>query len=207
MKRVRRIDRWNIIADHVSECMKKNDASHDFSHVLRVVRNVENILKTENWPADEVEAARIAALAHELCDNKYVNNKEEAKGQLRSALSDAGVSAKTADVVAEVVPLLSFSRRLREGVPTFRSKKARKVYLAVSDADYLEALGITGVIRTNVYQAVRQNSDAATATQHIETVLYHCVDHLTHEWSKEEGARRLDVMKSAMEQFKREQSI
>jgi len=192
----------------VRERMAHHDASHDVHHVLRVVYNAERILEDGDGGAttpsrDLTEAVRLAALTHEWCDGKYVPCKDEALAALATALTEERVPERVRALVCEVVPRLSFSNRLRVGVPAFASSDARRIYDIVSDADYLEAMGITGIVRTHVFQAVRGES-LASATRHIENVLSQCVAHLVTPWGLQEGARRARIMTEAMCEYRRE---
>ena len=207
-RRLSRPQRFQVIRDFVTDVMSQNDPSHDLEHVLRVCRNVELILDSVevSWSETDREIVLLAALCHECCDVKYVPDKTMAAERLTQALHSANIPVRSVRIIAEVVPLLSFSRRLREGMPRFSSDRARRVYEIVSDADYLEALGITGIIRTNVFQGVH-GKDATSASHHIEHVLYKCVEHLSTPWAKKEGATRLECMQNAMGWYRREQSL
>lgn len=199
---------FRVIYNFVDDVMHSNDLSHNLEHVLRVCKNVEQILDNDepHWDENNRSLTILTALCHECCDTKYVSDKKSSLEKLFNALKSADVSDDSINVICEVVPQLSFSSRLRNGVPLFSSAKTRRVYEIVSDADYLEALGITGIIRTNIFQGVRGN-DVTTASHHIENTIYKCVDHLSSSWAKKEGAIRLECMKNAMEWYKREQNV
>ena len=206
VKKTRRGRRWDTIFKSVARMMQNNDASHDLYHVQRVIRNADRILETVQWAARDEELVRVVALCHETCDSKYVQSKSDSVAALRAHLESAHFPPGFIDVVCEVVPRLSFSKRLVHGTPDFSTDRARRVYELVSDADYLEALGTTGFLRTHIFQATHGKT-AAEAIRHMEAVLYQCVDHMRFEWSRSEGAKRLEVMKFVVEEYKREHAV
>ena len=197
---------WKGLLHYITEQMKDHDASHDVHHVLKVTTNVQSILCKEittGWNSVEVDAALVAAMCHELCDTKYVTNKVAALHDMRDKLYEIGVPANVIAIVYEVVPVLSFTRRMKTGIPTFSCESSKRVYLVVSDADYLEAIGMTGIIRTYSYRAVR--GDGATdATHHIENNLYSIPDYISSEWALKAAHKRIGFMKIAMRQYRSE---
>ena len=53
----------------VMEIYNKFDASHDFAHIERVMKNAEEILAGE--PSANEEVVRLAVLLHDIEDAKY----------------------------------------------------------------------------------------------------------------------------------------
>ena len=175
--------------------MSKNDASHDIHHVDAVVKHAYNI--TKEWVSKtekEVNATLLTALCHELCDKKYVPNTEYARDEMCRAIEYyCNVDADTIKMIHTVVPYISFSRRVKYGIPDL-DDDCLKVYLAVSDADYLESLGAIGVVRTFIYQAIKyQDSDNVLygANIFIKNNLIKTFEHLENDYAKKEGECRL----------------
>ena len=104
------------------------------------------------------------------------------------------VDDETIVIISTTVPLISFSRRVKHGVPDL-NEDCLKVYLAVSDADYLESLGAIGVVRTFIYQAIKQkNSENVLygANVFIKNNLTKTYEHMENDYAKKEGKCRLD---------------
>ena len=178
----------NEVFRRVAECMKDNDPSHDLAHVVAVETLVRKIAESEGWKPGSVrfDAARIVAICHEMCDRKYVHDKEASLANLKIALREDDIREDVAACVLEVVPLISLSRRLEHGTPSLSSSDARDVYLIVSDADYLESLGVVGLVRTHVYRAVHKKN-GESAFDHIYHTLLKIPKYLHYDWSKCEG--------------------
>jgi hypothetical protein len=172
--------------------MKNNDPSHDLAHVVAVETLVRKVAMSEGWKPGTVrfEAARIVAICHEMCDRKYVEDKERSLANLKTALQQDCIREDISECVLEVVPLISLSRRIQHGTPLLSSSDARDVYLIVSDADYLESLGVVGLVRTHVYRAMHQKS-CESAFDHIYNTLLKIPQHLHYDWSKCEGNIRM----------------
>ena len=176
--------------------MRENDASHDFTHVVAVAKHTATI--TSTWSDEDLRcAAYVCALCHELCDKKYVSDPVTAIDKLEHALCHFNVCTEyTRNIVLKVVPTISFSRRLRSGVPSTLSDQELNVYYAVSDADYLESLGATGIIRTFIYQAIhvenKHNTTLSVAREFIESHLVRVVDFIHNECVKQEALTRLE---------------
>jgi len=180
----------------VTSQMSSYDASHDIVHIDNVVDHVYNILTNEKIDCKDkiYEACIISALAHDVCDQKYVRNPKAKLMSMVSTLERLGASPSLVQIAKNVVPRISFSKRSRDGEPYDLSPDELFVYRVVSDADMMEALGATGVVRTYMFQAVHGHT-AKGAWLHTTNTLFRCIDYLYFEYSKNEGALRLERMK------------
>lgn len=185
----------------ISNIMSGYDASHDIVHIDNVVSHCIKILdevKTdqttrENWNSLHM-ATVLTALAHDVCDKKYVRNTKSKLSAMNFTLYRLGISPDIITMVTNVVPRISFSKRLREGEPLDLSVDELFIYKIVSEADYLEAMGATGVVRTYMFQAVHGHT-AKGAWTHTTQNLFKCYDYLSFNYSLKEGAVRLARMK------------
>ena len=102
----------------------------------------------------------------------------------------------------------NFSRRLRDGVPPLlrTDPPALAVYLAVSDADMLEAVGATGTLRTFMFQACHGTGTDA-ALEHVRTKLLRCKDLFTDEWAASEATTRTARMVRICDEYEQEQRV
>ena len=114
-----------------------HDASHDFDHVLRVLRMAERIGRAEGA---NMVVLRAAVLLHDVAreDERLsgVCHAEEGARQARAIL--AGHPEEAVSAVAEAIATHRFRG---EAVP--RSLEARILY----DADKLDAIGAIGIAR------------------------------------------------------------
>lgn len=181
------------------------DASHDLVHADNVARLAARICAAEGVGATVRTAAHFAALAHDLCDRKYCKAEEAAArlDALRVALLRCRVPADVATLVVRVVPLISFTRLARDGVPAHLEGDALAVFRVVSDADMLEAMGVCGVVRTHMFQAVSGRTSAG-AHAYVRDYLLTYVDHLHHAWARAEGAERHARMLRICTEYERE---
>lgn len=183
------------------------DASHDIVHIDNVVSHCIKILNTINMTDINIYMTTVlTALAHDVCDKKYVRNVKSKLSALTCTLLRLGISPEITNMVVNVVPRISFSKRLREGDPLDLSSDELFVYRVVSDADYLEAMGATGVVRTYMFQAVH-GSTAKGAWDHTTQNLFKCYEHLFFEYSKKEGFNRLQRMKRICDELKDERDF
>ena len=191
----------------IRDQLRTYDASHDAVHALNVERLATRI--AADAALSDVARADVpyAALAHDLCDRKYCAPDDVADrlAALNGALASVEVDAEVARVVRCVVPLVSFTRLARDGVPSELDEDAdaRAAYHAVSDADMLEAMGLTGMLRTHMLQAVR-GSTTADAHAYVRTRLLTYLPHLHYAWARKEGARRHALMSRLCFQYERE---
>lgn len=189
----------------ISNQVSQYDASHDIVHIDNVVHHVMQILKESQVDNNsEVYLASIlAALAHDVCDKKYVRNPNSKVHTMKLTLQRLNVSKSVIDMVANVVPRISFSKRLREGEPFDLKNEELFIYRIVSDADMLEAMGATGVVRTYMFQAVHGHT-AKGAWIHTTNTLFRCNDYLFSHYSRQEGLKRLNRMRRICEELKNE---
>lgn len=164
----------------VRDALRGIDASHDIVHAQNVAVLAERIAAEERFPDDVRRACRLTALAHDVCDRKYVGEGKMRKVEtVLEALATERATVR--ELVRAVLPLISYSLRVQQGIPSLHAD-ALKVYHAVSDADMLEAMGATGVLRTFIFQATRQGA-TAEALAYVEGPLMQCKKYLYHPWA------------------------
>ena len=194
----------------IAQQLQNFDASHDIVHVDNVVSNVKHIVQNENTyltQYDDISTiCELTALAHEVCDKKYTSNPSEKLNEMRVVLEKYGAEPNLVTTIVNVVPRISFSRRLKEGDPHDLTKKELLVYRIVSDADMLEAMGATGVVRTYMFQAVHGHTTKGAWT-HTTDTLFRCNDYLYTNWAKVEGDKRHIRMKRICEELDDERTI
>lgn len=63
--------------NYVQSYMSRYDASHDYSHIQRVLHNAKFIVKKETYVSCNMNVVTLAALLHDIGDSKYTNLDED----------------------------------------------------------------------------------------------------------------------------------
>ena len=178
------------------------DGSHDITHAKRVLCNAYRI-----WVSERMHITRttdlvlLAAFTHDTCDHKYGDTMCMAQ-KLQNAMCLENLRSSEIEVVISVVCNISYSRLKSIGNPKMPSHSLR-VWKIVSDADILEAMGATGIMRTLMYQGWK-GRNFEEACQYITTNLLECEDYLHTACAKQEGRIRTSHMDYMMKQSKDE---
>lgn len=197
----------------IVDALSAHDASHDVVHARNVARIASDILRTDVWETivdpdarrTLSDVCRYTAMVHDFCDRKYALDVGERVREIGLALRDCGVDDEVRERVCLVAPLISFSRRKEHGPPAGLDETNMRAYLVVSDADMLEAMGITGFARTFMFQAASGRTSAG-AYEYVRDNLFLCEEFLHHEYSKSEGRRRASKMRNACDWYIAERS-
>lgn len=118
---------------------QKDTSGHDFSHLERVYKNVDFILKTE--PSADVFVVKMSALLHDVDDHKFGGDGKRAETFLKTL----PLSAKTVCRILETIQESSFANSGAN--PSFKTIEQA----ILSDADKLDALGAIGISRTILF--------------------------------------------------------
>tara|TARA_Y100000746_G_C15444633_1_gene424429 strand:- start:858 stop:1586 length:729 start_codon:yes stop_codon:yes gene_type:complete len=178
----------NEILSYTEKQLKNYDGSHDIFHAIQVAFNVCKIAK------EEVRLSVFAALLHDTCDPKYVNKEHRLK-ETRHFLLKHLRESEIEDVL-DAINNTSYSKLKREGVPKLKTSRSRKIWRNIADADMLEAMGVTGVIRTLMYQGFKEKN-LGQALTYMNDELTDCEKYIKNEVAKKEARDR----KNTMEQF------
>ncbi|MFD7525579.1 HD domain-containing protein [Paenibacillus chitinolyticus] len=127
------------------EKLKDEPTGHDWWHIHRVTRLAKLIAKKEN--ADEF-VCEMAALLHDLVDEKLVDDKKRETEKLAEWLADNEVPGETIRHILDIIGTLSF----QGGTGTKMSTLEGRI---VQDADRIDAIGAIGIARTFVYAGAR----------------------------------------------------
>ncbi|MHA6259683.1 HD domain-containing protein [Sporosarcina sp. CAU 1771] len=111
------------------------DASHDFAHIERVMKNAEDIMKTELTYDEDV--IRLAVLLHDVEDAKY---KSKDTPSVVEILKSIGASNMLINKVVRCIESVSFSGGNEQQLTSIEGAILR-------DADRLDAIGAIGVAR------------------------------------------------------------
>lgn len=125
--------------EQVIEIYKKFDASHDYDHILRVMKNAEEIART--MPEADMTVIKLAVLLHDIDDPKY---KEIGNSSPMELLRSAGAPDELTAKVLETIRSVSFNGGNEEEIVSIEGAIVR-------DADRLDAIGAIGIARTFAY--------------------------------------------------------
>lgn len=133
------------------------DASHDLNHHLSVFyRSIDIYLRSnpENYSLSANKMLLIlivyASLLHDTIDHKYPNNLEEKKETLERFLKTSLDSCEM-EYVSWIINNLSYSKEKKNGYPIHLNPIVQLARNIVSDADKLEAIGLVGLTRCEIF--------------------------------------------------------
>ncbi|WP_426455193.1 HD domain-containing protein [Paenibacillus sp. S-38] len=125
----------------VQEQLGGDSSGHDWWHMFRVARTARRMAEVEGA---DVFICELAALLHDLADEKLVEDKEAGQQRIEAWLKDAGAGAGDTAHIMEIIRNVSYSGG--HGAP-MRTLEGR----IVQDADRLDAIGAIGIGRTFAY--------------------------------------------------------
>ncbi|MDQ0159330.1 HD domain-containing protein [Alkalibacillus salilacus] len=135
--------RQNIIQEteqFVQTKLETEGSGHDWWHIYRVVNNAKQIADTE---AVDQWIVEMAALLHDVIDDKVTHDVESSRVELLTWLKDQHISYQQIDDIFAIIDTISF----KHGYKTLPSREAE----VVQDADRLDAIGAIGIARSFTY--------------------------------------------------------
>lgn len=114
---------------------------HDWYHIERVWKTASTIAKEEQANSYIVE---LAALLHDLIDDKLVSSKQQAVQEVEYWLEGAGVSARDSEKIMDIIQSISFKGGNGRELTGLEAQ-------IVQDADRLDAIGAIGIARCFAY--------------------------------------------------------
>ncbi len=127
----------------VMDIYNEFDASHDFAHIERVMKNAEEILGEE--PSANEEVVRLAVLLHDIEDAKY---KSDDNPTVLEILQVIGADDELSKKVLACIESVSFSGGNAKDITSIDGAIVR-------DADRLDAIGAVGIARTFAFGGAR----------------------------------------------------
>lgn len=152
------------------------DASHDFQHIERVLKNAEAILQTE--PEADAVTVRLAVLLHDVSDAKYTETKEAEE----RILASLDLTEEERNLIREVIASVSFNGGNELEAKTIEAKIVR-------DADRLDAIGAVGIARTFAYGGAKgrklyDDAEEARSEMSVEEYRTKSTASVTHFYEK-----------------------
>jgi len=128
-------ERW------AKEKLGGDSSGHDWWHIERVRKTTLRLAQATGANAFICE---MAALLHDLADEKLFGDEESCLRDIRHWLREQQVAEADAEHIVDIIANLSFKGGGRSGLTTLEGK-------VVQDADRLDALGAVGIARTFAY--------------------------------------------------------
>lgn len=125
--------------------LARDFSGHDWWHVERVRRNALAIGREEHA---DLFVCELAALLHDLADEKLFGDEEQGLREIRQWLDEQGVPGSTIEHIIEIISTMSFKGGAR---PPMRTNEGR----VVQDADRLDAIGAVGISRVFAYSGAK----------------------------------------------------
>ncbi len=125
----------------VKKQLLNESTGHDWYHIDRVTKLANHIAQAENGDRFIVT---MAALLHDLADDKVVEDEEQGISKIKDWLSINRVEQMKIEHILDIIQTISFKGGLGKPVRSLEGK-------IVQDADRLDALGAIGIARTFVY--------------------------------------------------------
>lgn len=197
----------------VRSTLKGDSSGHDWWHIHRVRKLAVDIGEKENCGLFVCE---LAALLHDLIDEKLVSNVSEAIADVKSWLAEQKVSKVEKEHIISIITNLSFKGGKQKPLETIEGK-------VVQDADRLDALGAIGIGRTFSYSGAtgqlmfdpeikvrneltneEYRTGKTTAINHFYEKLFKLSDLMNTETGKKVAEQRHLFMEQFIEQFYKE---
>jgi hypothetical protein len=143
------------------------DESHGLRHSMDVLRFTNEIYESQlhanPWLQDQERVIYVSAIIHDMCDKKYMNEKEglqHIQEFLQDKLHDDEVAS-----VKKIISTMSYSKVKKDGFPKFENLDL--AYHIVREADLLTAYDFE---RCMVYNIRQQSGDITTAFKNANTL-------------------------------------
>ncbi|KAK4452345.1 hypothetical protein QBC34DRAFT_377355 [Podospora aff. communis PSN243] len=158
------------VTAYVKEYMSKYDASHDWSHILRVVGLARYIYsKSENRADLDLRVIQLAALLHDVGDRKY--SSPSTPPSISSLLLTHNCPPPLATKIQTIVHSISYTTETQNPSQTLSILSQHPELGVVQDADRLDALGAIGLGRMFTYGGAKTGRCMDESMQHVDEKL------------------------------------
>lgn len=163
------------VQSYIYAYMSRFDASHDYSHIIRVYNLARTISAREACLLPPIHynpnIIALASLLHEVGDKKYLVPGEDGTTMAERILLNCGSSAPLAKEVQEVVSHVSYSTETKDPSKVQKFITEHPELAVVQDADRLEAIGAVGIGRCFAYTAAKAKGNLGEAIIHFQEKL------------------------------------
>jgi HD superfamily phosphodiesterase len=129
------------------------DESHSIGHGINVLKNADKILnieKIENpYLINQKPVIYSAALLHDICDDKYVNEDIVINDIKRELINEKILNYKETDIFNDIITNMSYSKVKKNGYPDLGIYNL--TYHIIREADLLDAYSFDRSLLYNLY--------------------------------------------------------
>ena len=191
-------------------------SGHDFYHAKRVADTARRIALSESADPDICE---LAAILHDIPDDKRGVTEEEGISKLRAWLIQTGLETSISEIILGIISTMSFRGGNNPPMSTLEGK-------VVQDADRLDAIGAIGIARVFAYSGhIRQKiydpsirvrpsmskneyrTGQSTAVNHFHEKLFKLESLMNTETAKKIAHKRQKFMEGYLQQFMKEWNL
>ncbi|GAB6989130.1 HD domain-containing protein [Paenibacillus pini] len=202
--------------DYVKAELENEPSGHDWWHIYRVSLLAIKLARSEG--ADEF-VCELAALLHDLADEKLVESKNVALGGISEWLTSHKVDSPTIEHIIEIISTMSYAGGGGAQMTTLEGR-------VVQDADRLDAIGAIGIARTFAYAGAKGNliynpdkparmdmtpeqyrNEPGTAINHFDEKLLKLNNLLNTESARMIGEKRHSFMEQFLTEFYAEWNV
>ncbi|WP_406564884.1 MULTISPECIES: HD domain-containing protein [Bacillus] len=204
------------IEQFVIDKLGNDTTGHDWYHIDRVRKVAIQIAHKEKA---NIKIVEIAALLHDVMDDKLVKDKKKAKEEIDLLLQQYQLTEYEITNIFYIIETIGFKGGNGEELTSIESK-------IVQDADRLDALGAIGVARTFMYSGakdqamfdpsipvrdkmdyVQYRTEKSTAINHFYEKLLKLKDTLHTNTAKEIAVERHTFLQNFLDQFMKEWEV
>lgn len=197
----------------VKDFFVNDSTGHDWPHTDRVRKHAIYLAKREGGDAELTE---VAALVHDVADDKFHKSEELAVNYVGAGLQKLGYNQKEIKAIMEVVATVSFRGGNNKPPESLEGK-------IVQDADRIDAIGAIGIARCFMFAGnkgdkmydpeilprdqmskTEYREKNTTAINHFHEKLLKLKDMMNTETGKYIAHERHQFMVSYLEQFDQE---
>lgn len=203
-----------VIAAFAAEVLANDKTGHDFTHIKRVVKASQAMLKQA--PTADAFIVLAAAYLHDTYDDKLFAQPEVAKQKVVDFLTANQVALTDQEKIFTIIDNMSWSKQL-----TGTAKPLDINGFIVQDADRLDAIGAIAIARVFVYggahnhilhdatiqprinmtKAEYRNDAHGTMINHFYEKLLKLSSELHTDYAKQVGAKRQHIMEQYLHNF------
>lgn len=163
------------VVQFVRQYMSRNDASHNFEHIQRVVGLSQHIythspdLLRQHL---DFRLITLSALLHDVGDRKYLRPGEDPSTMVYTLLRTLGAPEELSARVQAICLGVSYSTEVRDPGRTGQLLRLHPELAVVQDADRLDSIGAIGLGRCFTFGGARtESASLEEAMEQVETRL------------------------------------